>query len=1840
MKQKALFLFALLCTIVQGAWATDVATEQELRIAVTNNADIRLTQNIVLSDYLGIENGITVTLELNGKTLSRSLAGLPKVDGHVIWVKQGGTLTVKDNTYYYDGTITGGNAVKGGGIYNDGTLYFLSGSIKDCAGSAGGGIYNNGTMSLSGGYIDECSAPFGGGIYNAAGCTLTISTGHYEIKHCNSSYGAGVMNYGTATIAGGYQGYIMLNTASISGGGVWNGENATLTITNGKIRFNNANQSGGGVWNGNNATLTINGGEINDNTANLYGGGGVWNGNDATLTITGGSIYNNKANQSGGGVWNGDNAMLTITGGNIYNNNANLYGGGLYNTNTLIMSGNPGINGNTVNSNAENLYLEQNKVIIVTGAFTEGANIGVTPYNKTNSVITSGYSTANPDKAPTSVFHSDIATLDILLNDGNEVVTQETWEQLRDAIVKDGSVTLTRDIVISHYLGIENGITATIDLNGHTLSRNSDTSSDMGSVIRVEEGGTLTVKDSSGDNSGKISGGKSTNGGGINNHGKLYFQGGTITGCSATNGGGIFNAPSTVDGTPATMMMTGGVIDGCSAQDCGGIYNYAGSTVTITGGEIKNCLSAQGGGGVVNYGTATISGGTITGNHATTRGGGVWNGASATLTMTGGTITGNQAELFGGGLYNNATLNMSGNPVITGNTGPDNRKDNVYLENGKVITVTDAFTEGAEVGVTPYNRTGGVVTSGYNVYNPETVPRYIFSSDIAGYNAVKNDDGEVLINIIGNWIDYRSESYSHEDGNTIYIESEAEFARLAWDINQGNNVNKTIILNKDLDMSAHDWTPIGTESHHFMSNFNGNGHTISWVYVNSTDSYKGLFGYVQGTYRNYNTQRIVYGCDYIKNFVLTNSDISGGDRTGGVVGYTINGMTLENVVCQADVTGGNQVGGIVGGAQGFDDQYVVTIRNCLLLSGTISGTGERAAIIGNIGTRVNRSNNYYVDPASNVGNSYDVRACPVSKTVSEDVTFSYQTSGGITYNNIDYRSVGNLSFKVTHDLTQAVVATVNGMEVVSSDGVYSFTIDPAIAESYAISVTTEPSPVTGSGTEEEPYLITDVAGWNHIADYLNGGQASDNFSGKHFRVATDDFTISKMMGSDSHPFMGTFDGDGKTVTLAFGSANNYLHQACAPFGCINYATIKNLVIEGNIYSREQYNGGLAVRTRGENHIRNCISSVSIHSNRNGDCSNGGFIGILDPMFYNKVYFDGCAFTGELQSTNRASNWGGFIGWREYSDETNHYTYAYFTDCLFAPTAINIATPGGSSSRTFCRSSDNFAVGAGYTRCYYTSTLQDNDGGGHVLSTATFPANIGAEGTDYGLIKAYARGLKYGDLYYLAPDNLSLADNTDNDIDAIDSYFANVTLSGRTLYKDGDWNTLTLPFNVDAFEGTPLAGATVMELDTEGTYDTNKTGYDSESGTLSLYFKDATSIEAGRPYLVKWNSALLITSSDDWNTFASSVNSGTTYAGKFVRLGADIDVTTMVGTSDHPFKGTFDGVGHTLNFTKNTSEQYCAPFRYVENATIANLHTTGTISTSAKFAAGIVADNKGTTTISNCSSNVNISSTVSGDGTHGGIVACTQENASNLTLNSCLFNGSITGENTHSCGGLVGWNYDIATLNNCLFRPTGITLASNENNATFCRGSNVTVTNSYYSEKLPGAPDQGTAIGSMSSEELQAALGSEWEIVDGNVVPKVTIINITNPVFRNVTISNEMPEVISDDHKVEFRGIYSPVVLEGGDTSNLFLSSANALYHPGLDKTINAFRAYFHVDLTGGAEVKHILLNLDDATGIDNVQGSEFKVQSSDWYDLSGRKLSGTPTTKGVYIHGGKKVMVK
>ena len=109
--------------------------------------------------------------------------------------------------------------------------------------------------------------------------------------------------------------------------------------------------------------------------------------------------------------------------------------------------------------------------------------------------------------------------------------------------------------------------------------------------------------------------------------------------------------------------------------------------------------------------------------------------------------------------------------------------------------------------------------------------------------------------------------------------------------------------------------------------------------------------------------------------------------------------------------------------------------------------------------------------------------------------------------------------------------------------------------------------------------------------------------------------------------------------------------------------------------------------------------------------------------------------------------------------------------------------------------------------------------------------------------------------------LTLADNTDNTsaIAVSDGKLADVTLQGRTLYKDGSWNTLCLPFALDATRTAEL-----LEYP-EALMTLKSTSF--EGGTLTLTFEDATAIEAGKPYIVKWTRATDYTDDNTHNLYA-------------------------------------------------------------------------------------------------------------------------------------------------------------------------------------------------------------------------------------------------------------------------------------------------------------------------------------------------------------------------------------
>ena len=249
--------------------------------------------------------------------------------------------------------------------------------------------------------------------------------------------------------------------------------------------------------------------------------------------------------------------------------------------------------------------------------------------------------------------------------------------------------------------------------------------------------------------------------------------------------------------------------------------------------------------------------------------------------------------------------------------------------------------------------------------------------------------------------------------------------------------------------------------------------------------------------------------------------------------------------------------------------------------------------------------------------------------------------------------------------------------------------------------------------------------------------------------------------------------------------------------------------------------------------------------------------------------------------------------------------------------------------------------------------------------------------------------------------------------------------------------------------------------------------------------------------------LTISSDADWETFASNVNGGNSYSGKTVKLTADINVTTMVGTSSNKFKGTFDGAGHKINLALTASEDCCAPFRYVDGATISLLTVTGTVSTGTnKFGAGLIAESHGSVTVKNCRSSVTISGDRSSlddkDGIHGGFVSL--EEGGSLTFINCLFDGSISDPSATNCGGFVGWRSSASlTFTNCLMAGT-LNIDVDNNSATFnCNGLS-TLNNSYYITSYGAV--QGTDAGSMSNETLLSNLGSGWKLSDGKIIPLV------------------------------------------------------------------------------------------------------------------------------------------
>ena len=110
----------------------------------------------------------------------------------------------------------------------------------------------------------------------------------------------------------------------------------------------------------------------------------------------------------------------------------------------------------------------------------------------------------------------------------------------------------------------------------------------------------------------------------------------------------------------------------------------------------------------------------------------------------------------------------------------------------------------------------------------------------------------------------------------------------------------------------------------------------------------------------------------------------------------------------------------------------------------------------------------------------------------------------------------------------------------------------------------------------------------------------------------------------------------------------------------------------------------------------------------------------------------------------------------------------------------------------------------------------------------------------------------------------------------DGQQVDVTLADRIFYKDGNWNTLCLPFDLESFTGTPLAGAG-FEIQ----------GLESSSlsaGTLSLTFANVTETTAGTPYIVKWEQGQHVQSPTFKGVTLKNAEAGSTETGELTFQG--------------------------------------------------------------------------------------------------------------------------------------------------------------------------------------------------------------------------------------------------------------------------------------------------------------------------------------------------------------------
>ena len=1109
-------------------------------------------------------------------------------------------------------------------------------------------------------------------------------------------------------------------------------------------------------------------------------------------------------------------------------------------------------------------------------------------------------------------------------------------------------------------------------------------------IVKLNKGDTLYInvggkgedaKDqtagSTGGYNGGGTGGKDSNGSSGYRGNEPGAGGGGATHIATTTG-----LLSSLEGKTDTVLMVSGAGGGGSWTNAGG----SGGGLFGVNGTYKTLISK---GGSQTTGYAFGQGGTGSANQAGGGGGGAgyfggYGGAGdgydgspgaggsgyiantnlvSTTSLTKHMTCYNCATSLSGSKYTITTKNVSETPTEDyAKKGNGYAKINYISSSVKIKETTEVIDDNP-----------GDITDGGQYTGTESDP-YVINSveDLVSLSTAVNSgttySGKTII--LGRDLDINSDSsYVGESSlstpqsepkemslSNVTSKSKVEQMSFTYDdINGDGTVSSTL---KEELTTENGFLPIGNSTNKFQGTFNGNGHKISNLYINrETTDYVGLFGNTTGTIKNLTIDNVnVTGNNYVGGLsgysngtftnITSNTTVKGTTNVGGLSGYSY-GTNIKRSNITSMVEGSTNVGGVSG-----DSGNVYSVQ----ITSTVTGTNYVGGVFGRgntikssiVSSNVSGTSNVGGVTGYNDGGSIQVifkegsvtgtsnvgritgRSAAYSSGTKTNYGIKGTTVNGSEVESKDYTSLNGQTID-TYDeifkdinLAELVLDTYIGGDN-DSDGYYYDYNEKGIL----VEKNTTDSPLeftlTGSGNASDPYIVNSADELKQINLKLD----------KVYKLNADiDLTNESKyyeIGSLLNPFKGTFDGNGHKISNL--TLTNEIVSYAGIFGYTT-GTIKNLTIDNVNVTGNNYVGGLSGYSNGT------FTNITANTTVKGTTNVGGLSGYS--------YGTNIKRSNITSMVEGSTNVGGVSG-----DSGNVYSVQITSTVTGTNYVGGVFGRGNTIKSSIVSSNVSGTSNVGGVTGY-------NDGGSIQVifkeGSVTGTSNVGRI---TGRSAAYSSGTK---------TNYGIKGTTVNGSEVESKDYT--SLNGQTIdtydeiFKDINLAELVLD--------TYIGG----DNDSDGYYyDYNEKGILVEKNTTDspLEFTLTGSGNASDPYIV--NSA------DELKQINLKLD-------KVYKLNADIDLTNeskyyMVGSLLNPFKGTFDGNGHSINnlTLTNKNVNYAGIFGYVagtiKNLTIDNVNVTGNNYVGALVGYGLYST--GTVT------NVKVSSSVTGINYVGGVL---------------------------------------------------------------------------------------------------------------------------------------------------------------------------------------------------------------------------------------------------------------